>query len=176
MVVSRRCQELVLEVVYVSMVLIHCGNAVQSHLCYSFSQVIVEESVFYCFSSTESILLHVRELGPVVDCIWNNVLGYKTILFFLEEFASGPECQPLRVCHYWEGTGLRNSHCDLRAAGSVDVHLSKAFTPGSQGDLLCLLALATEAAQSVEAEEETTKSIGLAILNRTELLNPYLDA
>lgn len=47
MTVSRRCQELALEVAYVSMVRIHHGNAVQSLLCYSFSQAIVEEAVFY---------------------------------------------------------------------------------------------------------------------------------
>lgn len=90
------------------------------------------------------------------------MLGYRAILFFLEAFTSGPECQPLRVCHCREGTGMRNNRCGFRAAGSVDVHLSKAFTAGIQGDLLCLLAFGTEVAWSMEAEEETTGSIGLA--------------
>lgn len=35
---------------------------------------------------------------------------YKAILFFLKVFAPGPECQPLRVCRYWENTGMRNVH------------------------------------------------------------------
>lgn len=44
--ISRRCQEVAVEVAYISMVIIHHGNAVQSLLCHRFS-VIVEETVFY---------------------------------------------------------------------------------------------------------------------------------
>lgn len=89
------------------------------------------------------------------------MLGCKDILFFLEVFASGPECQPLRLCHYGEGTGMGSNHCGLRAAGSVDVHLSEALTPSNQGDLPFLLSFATEVHWNMETEEETTKSIGL---------------
>lgn len=62
--VSRRCQELALEVVYVSLVLIHHGTAVQFLLCYSFSQVIVEEAVFYLLVFNWKYTSAWKRIGP----------------------------------------------------------------------------------------------------------------
>lgn len=64
MTVSRRCQELALEVAYVSMVRIHHGNAVQSLLCYSFSQAIVEEAVFYLLLFNLKYTSAWKRIGP----------------------------------------------------------------------------------------------------------------
>lgn len=148
-----------LEVVYVSLVLIHHGNAVQSLLCYSFNEVIVEEAVVYLLLFNWKYTAAWKRIGPSGGL---HLEGHLRI--------QGRLTLP-RGVHIWPGTpasedlsllGMRNNQWSLGSWVNGCPSLKSSYSRHS-GWFAVLISICHRMACSMEAEEETTKSIGLAL-------------